>query len=104
MDVEGVGQGLGGMQFAAEVFAVDVEAQLVGVGGVVPDAVVDVVVGYAGAGAEGYLPAVIGEEVEAVVVMVLGDGEVAVCWRATSMVRSISVKSICPSTGSKNSQ
>ena len=54
MDVEGVGQGLGGMQFAAQVLAVDVESQLIGVGGVVSDAVVDVVVGDAGAGAEGY--------------------------------------------------
>ena len=89
MDVEGVGQGLGGMQFAAQVLAVDVESQLIGVGGVVSDAVVDVVVGDAGAGAEGYLPAVVGEEVETVVVMVLGDGEVAVQYEPVDEVRQL---------------
>ena len=44
MDVEGMGQGYGSMQFTAQVFAVNVEAQLIGVGGIVLDAIVDVVV------------------------------------------------------------
>ena len=77
MDMEGVGLGLGGTELAVEVFAIDTEAQLVVHLGVVAQAVVDVVVGDAGACAEWYLTAEVGEEVEGVVVVVLGDGEVA---------------------------
>ena len=44
MDVKRVGLLLGGPQLAAEVFAVNLQAQLIGVGGVVSHAVVYVVV------------------------------------------------------------
>ena len=70
MDVEGVGQLLGGSQLTTQVFAVDPEAQLVGQGGLVLDAIVDVVVGYAGSGAEGYLASEVGKEIESVVMVV----------------------------------
>ena len=78
MNVESVLQLFGCTKLATEVFVIDMKTQLISVGGVVLHPIVDVVVGNAGAGAEGYLPAEVGEEVEAVVMVVLGDGEVAV--------------------------
>ena len=89
MDVEGVGQRLPGAQFAAQVFVVGPEAELIGVRGVVAEAVVDVVVGDAGAGAEGNLAAEVGEEVEPVVVMMLRDGQVAVQHEPVDEVRQL---------------
>ena len=78
MDVEGVGLLLRSPQFATQVFVVRPEAQLIGVSGVVAEAVVDVVVRDAGARAEGNLASEVGKEVQTVVVMVLGDGQLAV--------------------------
>ena len=89
MDVEGVGLLLRGPQFAAQVFVVRPEAELIGVRGVVAEAVVDVVVRDAGAGAEGNLAAEVGEEVESVVVMVLGDGQFAVQHEPVDEVRQL---------------
>jgi len=89
MDVEGVGQLLGGSQLTTQVFAVDPEAQLVGDGSLILDAVVDVVVGYAGSGAEGYLASEVGKEIESVVMVVFDDGELAVEHHPMDEVRQL---------------
>ena len=78
VDVEGIGLGTEGPQLATQVLAVDIGDELIGVVGVVAHPVVEVVVGDAGACAEGYLAVVVGEEVDAVVVVVLDDGELGV--------------------------
>lgn len=78
MDVEGVWELFDGTEFAAEVFFIDLEPKLVGVASVVLDPIIDVVVGDAGARAERNLTSMIGEEVESIMVMVFGDGQVAV--------------------------
>ena len=78
VDVESVGLRLCCTEFTAEVFAIYAEPELIGVGGVVPETVVQIVVGDASACAEGYLTAEIGEEVQPVVMVVLGDGQLAV--------------------------
>lgn len=78
MDMEGVLKRLFCTEFAAEVFRVGPEPQLVGVVGVVLDPIVEIVEGNAGARAERDLSAVVGEEVKPVVVVMLGDGEIAV--------------------------
>ncbi len=44
MNVEGVGQGLGSTQFAAKIFTIHPKPELVGDGGIVSHAVVDIVV------------------------------------------------------------
>ena len=75
MNMERVGLLLFSSQLAAQVFVVHPQTELIGVGGIVPDAVVDVVVRYAGACPEGNLTAEVWKQVQPVVVMVLCDGQ-----------------------------
>jgi len=63
--------------------------QLVGVGGAVAYTVVDIIIGDAGAGTERYLAAEVGEEIQPVVVVVFGDGEVAVQHHPVDEVREL---------------
>ena len=63
MNVEGVWLLLCGPQFAAQVFVVRPESELIGVLRVVAEPIVDVVVRDTGAGAEGNLATEVGEEV-----------------------------------------
>ena len=77
MYVEGVGLLLHGSQFAAQVFVVCPESELIGISGVVTEAVVDVVVGDAGSCPKGNLASEVWEEVESVVVVMLRDGQFA---------------------------
>ncbi len=78
MDMEGMGLLLRSPKFTAQVFFVRPKSELIGILGIVAEAVVNIVVRDAGAGAEGYLAAKVGEEVESIVVMVLRDGQFAV--------------------------
>ena len=54
---------------------------------VVPEPVVDVVVRYAGTRAERYLTAKVGKQVQPVVVVMLGDGQLAVQYKPVNQVR-----------------
>ena len=74
MDMEGMGLLLHGSQFAAQVFIVCPKSELICISGVIAETVVDIVVRDAGTRAEGNLAAIVGEQVESIVVMVLGDG------------------------------
>ena len=89
MDMEGVGQRFHGTELAIEVFAIHTKAQLVWGIGIVAHAVVDIVVGDAGARAEGDLAPEVGEEVEPVMMVVLNDGEVAVEHHPVDEVRQL---------------
>ena len=86
MDVEGVGLLLFGVQFAAEIFVVHPKPELIGVGGIVSDAVVDVVVGYAGACSERNLTAEIGKQIQSVVVVVLCNGQLTMQYKPVNQV------------------
>ena len=63
VNVESVGLGLDSTQFAAKIFVIRPKPELIGVGGLVFYAVVDIVVRDAGSCAEGYLASKVGEEV-----------------------------------------
>ena len=76
VDVLGVGLFLIGAQFSAQVFAIHPYEELIGAWGVVFHSVIQIVVNDAGTRSEGYLAIEVREEVESVVMMVLGDGEV----------------------------
>ena len=65
-----------GAQFSAQVFAIHPYEELIGAWGVVFHSVIQIVVNDAGTRSEGYLAIEVREEVESVVMMVLGDGEV----------------------------
>ena len=76
VDVIGVGLFLIGAQFSAQVFAVHPYKELIGAWGVVFHSVIQIVVNDAGARSKRYLAIEVGKEVESVVMMVLGDGEI----------------------------
>ena len=89
MNVEGVWLLLCGPQFAAQVFVVRPESELIGVLRVVAEPIVDVVVRDTGAGAEGNLATEVGEEIQSVVVMMLRDGQLAVQYKPMDEVRQL---------------
>ena len=89
MNMEGVGLLLCGPQFAAQVFIIRPQSQLVGVRGVVAEAVVNIVVRDTGTCAEGYLPSEVGKEVQSVVMMMLRDGQFAVQHEPVDEVRQL---------------
>ncbi len=89
MDMEGMRLLLLGPQFAAQIFIVRPKSELVGVQAIVSEAVVDIVVRDAGAGAEWYLATEVGEEVESVVVMMFRDGQFAVQYEPVDEVRQL---------------
>ena len=76
-DMEGMGLALHGAQLAIQVFAINPDAQLIGVLGVVLDTIVHVVVRDTRARTKRYLTTEIREEVHPVVVMMLCNGELA---------------------------
>ena len=78
MDMEGMGLLLRSPKFTTQVFFVCPKSELISVLGIVAEAVVDIVVRDAGAGAEGNLAAKVGEEVKSIVVMVFRDSQLAV--------------------------
>ena len=89
MDMEDVGLKLCRAELATQVFIIHPKPELVGVFGVVPHPVIEVVVRDAGAGAERNLPAEVGEKVQTVVVMVLRDGQLAVQHHPVDQVRQL---------------
>ena len=77
MDVESVCLEFSSAEFTTQVFTIYPETKLIGVVGLVLHAVVDVVVGDAGACAKWNLTAIVWKEVETVVMVMLHDGKVA---------------------------
>lgn len=89
MNMEGVWLLLRAAQLAPQVLAIHAEPELVCVRCVVPEPVVDIVVRDAGTRAERNLTAKIGKEVQPVVVVMLGDGQLAVQYKPVNQVRQL---------------
>ena len=89
MNVEGVGLMLCSAKLATQIFVVHPKSELISVGGVIPDTVIDVVVGYAGARSKGYLTAEVGKQIQSVVVVMLRDGQLAVQYEPVNQVRHL---------------
>jgi hypothetical protein len=86
MNMEGVRLLLRAEKLAPQVFAIHTEPELIGVRRVVPEPIVDVVVRDAGTRAKRYLTAKVGKEVQSVVVVMLGDGQLAVQYQPMNQV------------------
>ena len=93
MNVEGVGLMLRSAQLATQIFIVNPEPELIGVGRVVPDTIIDVVVGYAGARSKGNLTAEVRKQIQAVVMVMLRDGQLAVQDKPVDQVRQLAQSS-----------
>ncbi len=81
-----MGQTLNGTEFTTKILSVNPKTKLVGVDGLILYSIINVVVGYAGACAKGYLTTEVGKEVEPVVVVMFGDGQFAVQYKPVNEV------------------